>query len=100
PPPPPSPPFPYTTLFRSSHAARQPCGWARRMTTPSRLLHGRSQCTHVHILYAFHARHEGETMHVVIVGCGRVGSALALNLTGDGDRKSTRLNSSHDQTSY
>src|SRR2546421_5455551 len=66
--------FPYTTLFRSAFATTR-CGWARSATTlPST---GRSRSPSPHSSRPWPA-----------------------SSTGGGDRKSTRLNSSHDQISY
>src|SRR5207245_10457899 len=72
-PPPRSPLFPYTTLFRSHHRARLPID--------------------VHPLWAEH-EHLGRLDHLLPGGAGR------LRAPGAGDRKSTRLNSSHGSISY
>src|SRR5438445_1366308 len=65
--------FPYTTLFRSAAATRDPqrCGRARD------------------------ARRRGGRRHRALRHRGRSGIAA-----DDGDRKSTRLNSSHANISY
>src|SRR2546421_9689801 len=74
--------FPYTTLFRS---ARQPLARCLRDAA---------------------ARHEVEDGEEVLAGGRRLPASLELQEPGrevsvrQGDRKSTRLNSSHDQISY
>src|SRR5205085_12012661 len=84
PPPPTSPPFPYTTLFRSHIAnSRSSATWVRNARTSA-------------------------TSHTCIsLRCWRGGSTRAAGLRGNrpqrnpaADRKSTRLNSSHSQISY
>src|SRR2546430_4158275 len=71
--------FPYTTLFRSSDLEeRQP-------------VHGRRAAAHDRGGGALALRVREEVMGV---------EALALERDEQGDRKSTRLNSSHSQISY
>src|SRR5690349_23139348 len=69
--------FPYTTLFRSDSDERRGCRSAS---------------------YALAVRRRGETIAAV-----RQGATTALESRvqeGEGDRKSTRLNSSHVEISY
>src|SRR2546427_5915944 len=67
--------FPYTTLFRSSAAL----GAGRIVQSVARALRA----------LLLHAE-----------GCGGTGRLRDVPLPGCGDRKSTRLNSSHSQISY
>src|SRR2546421_2952418 len=69
--------FPYTTLFRSRDHVGQPRDVAPRQQVEQQ------------------GEHEGER-HVAHLH----GQEDALRLLVEGDRKSTRLNSSHDQISY
>src|SRR3712207_7174131 len=80
--------FPYTTLFRSAEAARVVChhravGEVRRQ---------RGEAARLHWL----ADHEKRW---AAVG-GRQGAVDVIGDVGPGDRKSTRLNSSHSNISY
>src|SRR2546430_8293758 len=85
--------FPYTTLFRSHLAAVAPKG----ITVAVTQLHGgkpwRSQPTGRYFEAARAALKEAFGRDVVVTGEG--GSIPVV-----GDRKSTRLNSSHSQISY
>src|SRR2546427_6708618 len=76
--------FPYTTLFRSDIAALMVA--AARLRTPHRVATYRT------------------LIGLLAVTGMRVGEALALDRddidASEGDRKSTRLNSSHSQISY
>src|SRR5690606_40967753 len=79
--------FPYTTLFRSPHGVRDLRSERRRagQTAASDLGLG-AETQHVSVLRA------------VVVGERR--GCILPRLTRDGDRKSTRLNSSHVKISY
>src|SRR5205085_11302912 len=90
-----SPLFPYTTLFRSRQARRQRGGVVRRRPRPE-LDRERQHADRLDLGLL----HRGEQVRGVIQqrlievrGAGRGGQ-------GQGDRKSTRLNSSHSQISY
>src|SRR5206468_12121751 len=96
-PPPKSPLFPYTTLFRSSNrthsdvmiivARRTPLGPLLRGVSGQRPL-----------MLVFHSQ-IGSTL----IGCSGFCCAVMIEVYRRGgcrDRKSTRLNSSHDQISY
>src|SRR5438034_7628772 len=77
---PPSPtPFPYTTLFRSPHADGRASGLAEAAAAVAQ-----------------------QDRHVagVLVHHGQVGLAVVNQDSGNVDRKSTRLNSSHTVISY
>src|SRR5688572_31431181 len=76
--------FPYTTLFRSGDATRLAAQPALERKDPF------SVSTRWHRLYS------GD--HVE--GSGRRGQVQASRSSFAGDRKSTRLNSSHSQISY
>src|SRR3712207_8438195 len=84
--PPRSPPFPYTTLFRSLSAYLAPL-----MTRESRGL----------LAAAIDARHGQVYLQAVapggrtIIAPALMGVREAVRILGSGDRKSTRLNSSH-----
>src|SRR5690606_42121449 len=84
-----SPPFPYTTLFRSAPRAR--CRTGRRRTRrPWRQPHP-------------HTRRVRAQRHLQIVAeLGELGDVVhpLLHLPPGQDRKSTRLNSSHVKISY
>src|SRR2546421_5145918 len=69
--------FPYTTLFRSEYAIRR---------------------ERLHFLRARLRRHDGHA--AAEVGEQPQDIALDAEIVGHEDRKSTRLNSSHDQISY
>src|SRR2546428_6664671 len=78
--------FPYTTLFRSwSHASKSirspeaPIGWPKDLSPPSGFTASSPSRSKVPASTSFHAG--------------------TFDLDGE-DRKSTRLNSSHDQISY
>src|SRR5206468_9923706 len=96
-PPPPSPLFPYTTLFRSRAPREQPPAEEPRAATRALLVR------------------DGKTFVIdnprAVVGRSRRSDLVVddpnvsrkhaeLQLRGSEDRKSTRLNSSHDQNSY
>src|SRR5947209_10701529 len=68
--------FPYTTLFRSQISCRP------GMTLKSKTIFGRQMCPHICGLNKFRVQHN------------------AAQLRKHGDRKSTRLNSSHANISY
>src|SRR2546430_7784338 len=70
--------FPYTTLFRSLHEQLLDALGGGRIERRARLVH---------------------QQHLGLVG-ERARDAEALLLAARGDRKSTRLNSSHSQISY
>src|SRR5207247_4789438 len=81
--------FPYTTLFRSDLAAI--VNWHERANAPDAIF-----CTHT----------SGDVPSGVFSGrsatyhCGRACSGAVAAGGGPGDRKSTRLNSSHEWISY
>src|SRR2546428_8476227 len=74
--------FPYTTLFRSGKGCDRHVG-ARKFEFIPRL-----EFSHVEVY----------DVRLHVVQCGEVSDPLAI--VGRADRKSTRLNSSHDQISY
>src|SRR5207247_10038833 len=87
--PPTSPPFPYTTLFRSPHAVAvdvRLAGVARRRAVVTRIAHA------IPVLVGL--RRVGRR-HAVVVAARRRAAGTRLI-----DRKSTRLNSSHEWISY
>src|SRR5206468_11058999 len=87
--PPLSPPFPYTTLFRSLHLARLDA--RRRETCPASDLVVGVQCGGSDAFSGVTANPAVGFATDLLV---RAGATVML------DRKSTRLNSSHDQISY
>src|SRR5690606_39290162 len=93
-PPPTSPPFPYTTLFRSHHR--------RRLRYPIAL--NRESCMRFlpHVTVATIVERQGRFLMVEeISGNSVVFNQPAGHLEADErDRKSTRLNSSHVKISY
>src|SRR3712207_8922805 len=75
--------FPYTTLFRSQNL--------------------RSQLAHANYLFGLDANVSGLTLRAarrLVYEYARVGKGEPLALGACGDRKSTRLNSSHANISY
>src|SRR5207249_9744802 len=90
-PPPSTPLFPYTTLFRSHHSLSESCKVATVAATA-----GKNECALV-------AHDRGACLHEGIIGCedAAVADDQGAGIgEGAGDRKSTRLNSSHVSTSY
>src|SRR5206468_11695325 len=88
-PPPPTTLFPYTTLFRSPDNAAHTC-----RTNPIAM----NQMLMATCQSSTKGRHHRDTIAVLKSMCTtKRGSDLCL---GGRDRKSTRLNSSHDQISY
>src|SRR5206468_9041148 len=82
--------FPYTTLFRSGRSAPLRKGWARRTSFGGR---GHDDLA---------GRNPGNVSQTSAAPVHRGIAELAAipRCTGAADRKSTRLNSSHDQISY
>src|SRR5689334_24087257 len=87
--PPPSPLFPYTTLFRSFPVRRQRRDGARRVIEPQRPVVGR--CVHAA---------EQHPLPVARREMLRVRLGVLQRHDKLQDRKSTRLNSSHSSISY
>src|SRR5690606_40213276 len=90
PPPPPSPPFPYTTLFRSHHGKSHHLHIAA--VTIGRIGHV-FQC----YLKDFFIKFSGP-VHVLYIDLEP--AYWVVLFVFHGDRKSTRLNSSHVKSSY
>src|SRR2546428_7355442 len=82
--------FPYTTLFRSAHDERR--------ERDRRISRDRRESLHSGVLLLGN-RLAGEPLGLFDLGVKRRLFA-GLRQTGGADRKSTRLNSSHDQISY
>src|SRR2546430_11614293 len=82
--------FPYTTLFRSLRGQRQPA--EPELPDAARLVHGLPGAVAVGL----------EQLLQLLCSLARGGEELALIVLDLvlGDRKSTRLNSSHSQISY
>src|SRR5206468_6708519 len=96
--PPPSPtPFPYTTLFRSDRRA------VRRAVLDRRQPRHRRGDLHVDVRTVDLLRDPARLLERALRVVGKPGQYLHRDVAVDpvrGDRKSTRLNSSHDQISY
>src|SRR5206468_8878575 len=86
--PPRTPFFPYTTLFRSF----DPVDFEGFLKLLPQSIEG------LKIRHAVELRHESFKTPDAIALARKYGVAIVL--AGDSDRKSTRLNSSHDQISY
>src|SRR5206468_5268710 len=97
---PPSTPFPYTTLFRSIIAGGEqpfsevPWFWTDQYETNLQM--AGAPDTWDRIVFRGEPTDPGFTVFQ-LDGAGKVVAAVTVNNARDIDRKSTRLNSSHDQ---
>src|SRR3712207_9148484 len=90
--------FPYTTLFRSGELAAEVVSGQAAIHQEAFGRHGEGMVIHCRRETSFL-----EKLHGVVPDfCYRVGHAIQLanSLIPSGDRKSTRLNSSHANISY
>src|SRR2546430_12709781 len=89
--------FPYTTLFRSERSAAPPTqrgGNASASTAPRQIPEEKS--AYISVSYRDSQLPGSSGLRCPLGGARPASSGLHLN----GDRKSTRLNSSHSQISY
>src|SRR5690606_41079249 len=89
--------FPYTTLFRSDIARDQLEDVVGRVLEPTRLrvrLHPDDLASAGAVVPDL-TRRLGESVHAEIIESPDIGRGSVVVLTERGDRKSTRLNSSH-----
>src|SRR5690606_42157646 len=96
--PPCSPPFPYTTLFRSPASLQGPASLARDVGLPARAagLAGRVELAPVAITQGFDRAELGLVAHLAAL----LDPVAEVQVGQIEDRKSTRLNSSHVKISY
>src|SRR5690606_40612403 len=97
PPPPRTTLFPYTTLFRSRLMQGKFEGEKSKLA-PREIARYSRQIQLAEV--GLEGQRKLKASRVLMIGAGGLGSPAGLYLTAAGDRKSTRLNSSHVKISY